>query len=269
MSWLIKQFEHNTSQFDKSMETYNPGSQRYLRDPRLFLSRIKDECNYLDAVQQVNWSNYLKDKCTVLDLAGGTGWLSAYLSTYDTISQIYLLDSSKFFLQNMMPGIVELMSGNAKKITPIEGLFAPLYFEDKSLDVVVVSSSLHHVDNMETLLKEIKRVLKDDGFLLILNETPYTSLRYVAAITKQFVRIMLNTLLCRYTAISPSISSSGYLYDPYLQDRAYPIWYWVKSLENVDFKIVSLINTGLFTQKSDKKGLPLTHIICIKNNCPL
>lgn len=266
ISWIGKQIEDNIFQFDDNMETYNPGSKRYLRDPKSFLSRIVDESNYLDAVKMVNWDDYIPDKCDLLDLAGGTGWLSAYLSRHENVSKIYLVDSSKYYLQKMLPGIIELMNGNNDKIIPIEGLFSPMYFEDNSLDVVVVCSSLHHAENMGSLLKEIKRVLKDRGFLLILNETPHGYWGYLSAVAKQFIRILLNTLLRRHKEVSPSISSSGYLYDPYLQDKAYPMWYWNVTLKKAGFNIANLIKTGLFTLKSDKKGLPLTHFICVKND---
>ena len=265
ISWVIKQMEYNVSQFDHNMETYYPETKRYLRDPRKFLSRIIDESNYLEAAKLVKWDDYLTGKCTLLDLAGGTGWLSAYLSTYDNISKIFLVDSNKFFLQDMMPVIFELMHGNAEKMTPIEGLFLPLFFESKSLDVVVICSSLHHADTMENVLNEIMRVLKDDGFLFILNETPYTHWGYLFAMVKQFIRIVFSTAFRRYKPLSPSISASGYLYDPYLYDKAYPMWFWIKALKRTGFEVASLIKTGLFTLKSDKKGLPLTHFICSKN----
>jgi SAM-dependent methyltransferase len=263
-SWIIRQSEESRMQFDKSMEMYNPGSQRYLRDPQLYLSRIKNECNYFDAIHLVNWAAYLKNECVVLDLAGGSGWLSAYLSSFDNVSEIFLLDSSRFFLEKMMPDIVKLMNGSPNKITPIEALFSPLFFEDKHIDVIVMSSALHHTDNMESLLKEIRRVLTDDGFLLILNETPHAYWRYIAAVTKYFVKIFLKTMFREYSAVSPSISTSGYMYDPYLQDKAYPIWYWDKALEKAEFRVVERINTRLFTQKSDTSGLPLMHFICVK-----
>ena len=89
--------EYNVSQFDHNMETYYPETKRYLRDPRKFLSRIIDESNYLEAVKLVKWDDYLTGKCALLDLAGGTGWLSAYLSTYDNISKIFWWIQISFF----------------------------------------------------------------------------------------------------------------------------------------------------------------------------
>jgi len=263
-NWIIKQTEFNISQFDKAMEIHYPESANYLKDPRQFYVRIVEQCNYLDAIKIINWSKYLKNNSTVLDLGGGAGWLSAYLSKLDTVSKIYLLDSSKYFLHTMMPKIVQLMDGKADKIIAIEGLFSPLFFEDNSLDVVVICSSLHHSDNMEYLLREIYRVLKHDGLLFILNEIPHSYFRYLMSIIKQFIKITANTVLCRYKTISASISSSGFLYDPYLQDKSYPKWYWDKAIRLAGFDLVSFIKTGMFTLKNERRGIKLAHFICEK-----
>lgn len=108
------------------------------------------------------------------------GWLTGYLSKLESVSTVYALDSSKYFLLKMMPKIVMLMGGGRQeKIVPIEGLFTPLMFEDGALDVVVASSVLHHADSLEAVLREIKRVLKEDGLLVILNETPSSGMRHV------------------------------------------------------------------------------------------
>lgn len=40
-------------------------------------------------------------------------------------------------------------------------------FEEKTFDVVILSNSLHHVDDIPKILNSMKRVLKDDGFIII------------------------------------------------------------------------------------------------------
>ncbi|SHJ08397.1 Methyltransferase domain-containing protein [Clostridium cavendishii DSM 21758] len=44
-----------------------------------------------------------------------------------------------------------------------------LKFQDNSMDIVAISNTLHHLHNKEKVLNEIKRVLKDNG-LIIINE---------------------------------------------------------------------------------------------------
>lgn len=50
------------------------------------------------------------------------------------------------------------------------GNFARLPFKDDSIDVVLGGGYLHHVSDLDILLKEIKRVLKKDGLLISTNE---------------------------------------------------------------------------------------------------
>jgi SAM-dependent methyltransferase len=263
-SWIARQMEQVVSQFDGSLETHYRDSAHFFRNPEDFYRGITELWNYLDAVKQVDWDRYLKPGSQVLDLAGGTGWLSAHLSQFEQIAKIYNVDSSRYFLSLMMPGLVRLMHGKPEKIEPIEGLFTPLFFEDSSLDAVVVSSSLHHADSLETVLNEVHRVLKSDGLLFILNETPASNLRYVLGMVRQFTLIMRDTLLRRYRPVSPSLSSSGSLYDPLLGDKAYPTWYWKKSIERSRFELAEFIDTGLLTVKTHRRGISLSHFICRK-----
>lgn len=264
MNWIVRQTEYNVSQFEKNMETNYSETAQYVSVPQKFYERIVEQTNYLEAIKLIDWDKYLKPGATVMDLGGGIGWLTAYLSCYENVSKIHFLDSSKYFVERMMPEIVKIMSGNADKIIPIEALFLPLYFEDKSLDVVVICSTLHHAENIETLLTEIKRILKDDGVLLVLNETPVSYSYYVVHLIKQFIKIMAATLSRTYKSVSPSISSSGSIYDPYLFDRMYPLWHWSKAINLAGFSSVKIVDSGYVTLKGEDKGLNLTHFICRK-----
>jgi ubiquinone/menaquinone biosynthesis C-methylase UbiE len=263
-SWVVQQTEFALTRFDDSLETHYRESSHYFKIPKDFYHGIMQLWNYLDAVKMVDWNRYLKPNAHVLDLAGGTGWLCAYLSTFDRIEKIYNVDSSRYFLSVMMPEIIRLMNGNAEKIEPIEGIFSPLLFDDGSLDVVVISSSLHHADSLELILKEIHRVLKKEGLLFILNETPFTNTRYVLSMIKQFIVMMKNTMLHKYKSTSQHISSSGFLYDPALGDRAYPFWYWEKAIISAGFPVFNTIDTKLVTIKAQKKGINLVHFVCKK-----
>jgi ubiquinone/menaquinone biosynthesis C-methylase UbiE len=263
-SWINEQTEMATARFDDSVASNYRDSARYFRNPHDFYEGITQLWNYLDAVKLIDWERYLNPASVVLDLAGGTGWLSAYLSQFHQITKIYNVDSSKFFLTKMMPELVRLMNGRHDKIEPIEGIFSPLLFDDGSLDIVVVSSSMHHADSLERVLKEIHRVLKKDGLLFIVNETPFSNIRYALSMIKQFLSIMTNTVFHRYRPFSPSISSSGFLYDPVLGDKTYPCWYWERAITGSGFGIIEVQDTKLRTVKAHRKGLSLVHFLCRK-----
>lgn len=260
-SWIYKQTDANVAQFDKAMEIYYPQTKEFINDPLKHIETIRDRCNYLDAIQLIDWNAYLGRDCTMMDLGCGGGWLSGYLSRLESVKSIYALDSSKHYLLDLMPQVVKLMEGRYEKIVPIEGLFSPLLFQDGFLDVVVASSALHHADHLEGVLKEIRRTLKKGGLLFILNETPASRWGYMLLIIKAVVKIFANVLLCRYKPISQSVSSSGYLSNPRLGDREYPLWYWKKAIEHSGFAIIARKDTRLPTMKNGK-GPSLVHLIC-------
>jgi SAM-dependent methyltransferase len=260
-SWIVAQALHGVSQFDKAMMAAYPDSQASLRGAREYLGTIGDMCNYITAVEQLEWDRYIPQGAKVLDMGCGGGWLTAILSRRDSVAMIYPLDSSKHFLNDLLPQVVELMHGCPEKISLIEGLFAPLLFDDGALDVVVASSALHHADNLESVLREIRRSLKRGGVLFVLNETPWPGYRHLVSVISAAVRVVWALLMQRYQATSPSISSSGYLYDPKLGDRDYPLWFWKKALNASGFDVEQVTNTGLPTVKGSR-GRPLTHFVC-------
>lgn len=248
------------------MDSKTAETAKYFRNPADYYEGITRLWNYLDAVKMLDWNSYISSGSAVLDLAGGVGWLTAYLSRLANITKIYNLDSSRYSLSVMMPALVELMNGKEEKIEAIEGLFYPLLFDNNSLDVVVASSSLHHADNMVVVLKEINRVLKNGGHLFILNETPHTSFKYMVTIGLQFLSTMKNTVMTKYRDVSPHISSSGFLYDPYLGDKSYPLWSWKAAIGKSRFSLVDIINTRLITVKAHRRGMSLVHFICRKDS---
>ena len=260
-TWIYEQTEFNVQQWDNSMETHYPETRRWLTSPEAHFVRLCQESNYLDAVKLVDWSSYLGDNDQVLDMGCGGGWLTGYLAAFEKVGLVYALDSSKRFLTELVPQVVSKMGASPEKVVTIQGLFTPLLFQGASLDVVVASSALHHAESLEGVLKEARRVLKKDGLLFILNETPRPWPRYVLSLALGFAKIMKKIVVRDYVSVSPSISACGYLYDPYLGDKSYPLWYWKEAIERSGFSIVEVMNTGLPTIKG-KRGASLTHFIC-------
>jgi ubiquinone/menaquinone biosynthesis C-methylase UbiE len=217
-------------------------------------------------VKFIDWSRFLRrNDLAIMDLGAGTGWLSAFLSNFDQVKTIYAVDSSSYFLNNMLGEIIKLMNGKKEKVIPIQGLFTPLIMEDKSLDIVVISSALHHAENIEDVLTEVRRVLKDDGYLFVLNETPYGKMQYVQLNARVFLNILKSSIFQQYKRYSQQQSAGGVLLDPYLGDKCYPSWYWIKVIQNTGFTIQEMMVTPYTSLKKSKKGLKLTHFICKKN----
>lgn len=260
-NWIVEQSLFGVAQFDRAMANAYPESQASLQSARNYLETIGDECNYKAAAEQVPWARYLPSNAKVLDMGCGGGWLTAMLSRFGAVQTVYSLDSSKHFLHTMLPQVMELMGGLTEKVVPVEGLFQPLLFEDGHLDLVVASSALHHAENLESVLREIRRCLKPGGMLLVINETPWPGYRYLLSVLAAAVRILRDLALQRYRTTSPAISSSGYLYDPKLGDRDYPVWYWCSAIDASGFSLEEVVNSGLPTVKGSQ-GRPLIHFVC-------
>jgi SAM-dependent methyltransferase len=267
INWTNNQINFMISQWDKAIATNYPQYRKEWEEPKEHYKCIHEKWNYLDAIQIIPWDNYLNRKnLIIVELGAGTGWLSAYLSKLDKISKIYAIDSSSFFINKMMPDIIDMMNGKKEKITPIEGLFTPILLDDNSIDIVVMCSALHHANDLETVLKEIYRIIKPTGHLFILNETPLRYFEYIIYQIKIFIKIILHSYKKKYLSISQSISSSGILYDPALGDRIYPLWFWIKAINNSGFKS-DIIKTKYKTYKkknNNGKGRVLFHFICKK-----
>ena len=96
---------------------------------------------------------------TVLELATGTGLIARHI--VDAAAHIEATDASPEM-------IAEAKRGNhsAKLHFSVQDMFR-LPYADQSFDVVVVSNALHIVPHPEQALREIRRVLKDDGVLIV------------------------------------------------------------------------------------------------------
>ena len=99
----------------------------------------------------------VKDK-TVLELAAGTGLIARHI--VNAAAHIEATDASPEM-------ITEARRGNcsAKLHFSVQDMFS-LPYAGNSFDVVIVSNALHIVPQPEKSLREIKRVLKDDGVLI-------------------------------------------------------------------------------------------------------
>lgn len=262
-NWLTEQVSINTEQWDRSLVTFYPEAKKWMCDPISYSNHLTVTCNYLNAVKLIDWDNYLNDNSTILDIGCGGGWLTAYLSNKSKIKKIIALDSSENYLQNFLPKVVSHLNGNLSKVETIQALFTPVLLDANSVDMIVISSALHHADNINFVLSEFERVLKPGGYLIILNETPNQNFKYLYHISSAFLKILYKSLFKKHERFSQKISLMGFLYDPYLGDVDFPIWYWEKSIKEAKFQLVQVLDTKLQTVVKTK-GRSLKHFICKK-----
>jgi ubiquinone/menaquinone biosynthesis C-methylase UbiE len=94
----------------------------------------------------------------VLDIGGGTGQLAQYIS--DSCNTVYVLDESEKMLSKV---------NKSRNLITIQENALKVPFENNSIDTVIISDVFHHIREQEELLKEVKRVLKDKGHLVMLD----------------------------------------------------------------------------------------------------
>jgi len=109
-------------------------------------------------------NNYLKPDYSFLDVACGTGEVIYRLAgKYPSVN---------FFGVDFTEAMVEVAAqknygfGNVKII---KADAAKLPFNDKTFDFILSSDALHHFSEPELAIKEMNRVVKDKGFLLIVD----------------------------------------------------------------------------------------------------
>jgi ubiquinone/menaquinone biosynthesis C-methylase UbiE len=107
---------------------------------------------------------------TGIDLAAGNLWASRHILNQSNVQRLYCLEYSKHRLLKIGPRVLEHYQIPADKAVLVWGSFYDLHLETGSLDFAVLSAALHHADRPLELLREIKRVLKPGGVVLIIGE---------------------------------------------------------------------------------------------------
>ena len=99
----------------------------------------------------------VRDK-TVLELAAGTGLIAKHIAS--AAEYIEVTDASEQMIRQ-----AEREDHAENLHFSVQDMFC-LPYADAAFDVVIVSNALHIVPQPEKSLREIKRVLKDDGVLI-------------------------------------------------------------------------------------------------------
>ena len=253
------QIELMSRLWGQAIERHYPDSLPDWRDPARHLALMN--VTLLKAVKNLEWNQFFKKSgTTVLDVGAGTGWLSAFLSTYECVTRVDALDSDRDNLQVMLPQITELLGGSRQKINLLLGLMDPLPLSDESYDLIVASSSIHHTTNLFSSLAGLRRLLGRDGVLLLLNETPRTFDEYLNY-TLHIIYLILERVGCRSsTEFQETLSANGILYDPKLGDTAFAFHHYANALKHAGFTF-GIVRSGVYTGPVE-----LVHFVCVRND---
>lgn len=114
-----------------------------------------------------------KNCLSVCELAGGICWTAPILLSKfdDKVEIIDYLEFSRNRLVNLAPLVLEHYNIPSDKVRLTLGSFYETGYEDNRYHLVILSQALHHAENVGALMKEIYRMLRSDGVVIITGET--------------------------------------------------------------------------------------------------
>ncbi len=101
----------------------------------------------------------------VLDCGCGPGHLAINLARFAPGTKVWALDISPDMVRQTEAGAAA--AGLAGRIVPTEGDMRALPFPDDSFDLVTSIFAFHHLPNPRAALREMRRVLKPGGALIV------------------------------------------------------------------------------------------------------
>lgn len=117
------------------------------------------------AIKKMEEKNYISS----LDVACGTGDFSFSLSKINTMETIVGLDFVKPMLQIAKS---KSSTSNSQKLTFVLGDALELPFKNNSFDCVTTGFAMRNYESAETAIKEMSRILKPSGTIVILDMLP-------------------------------------------------------------------------------------------------
>lgn len=103
----------------------------------------------------MKWASRNKPDAAILNVGCGTGGTINMLEKFGTVSNVDTSDEAIAFTRGL----------GYKNVTKVDGVALP--FEDKIYDIVGAFDVLEHIEDHKGALAEWKRVLKDDGAIVI------------------------------------------------------------------------------------------------------
>ena len=135
-------------------------------DKHKHLNDIYFEINKLIKKEKIDFN----DK-NILSLGCGTAYIEGKVLQNYNFKKLTLVDFSKHRILSLAPKTINYFINDVSKINFIHGSMYELKMKDHSLDIIILSQSFHHVEEPLRLLRSMKRKLKPEGIIIIVE--PY------------------------------------------------------------------------------------------------
>jgi len=158
-------------------------------------SGLEESKHLVDIYNQV--SSVIIDQCIevdgkeILSLASGSCWLESWLLKDKRVRELVALDFSKHRIHDLAVKTIKHYRLNFP-IKLVVGDIVSTGEEDDKFDLVILSQAFHHTENPIAVLREIIRVTKKGGKVIIVGEHYYGGAKYMIAVVKHFIKYFIN-----------------------------------------------------------------------------
>ncbi|MBP9715359.1 MAG: class I SAM-dependent methyltransferase [Candidatus Pacebacteria bacterium] len=113
----------------------------------------------------------LREDMIVADLGAGTGFYSLALSKIVPRGKVYAIEVVPDYLQTILNKVKEAKIGNVDCFLGDVEKIGGTKLKDGIIDRVVASNILFQVEDKDKFIEEVKRILKKDGQVLLIDWT--------------------------------------------------------------------------------------------------
>ncbi len=152
---------------------------------------------------------------SLLSLASGTCWLESRLLKLESF-ELKAVDFSRHRIHDLAPKTLEYFDLGTEDISLVHGDILSLELSNNTQDIVLLSQAFHHTNQPIQLLGEIKRVLKDNGVVIIVGEHYYNLRTKVKRVVSHIKKWTLDddyknshSLVPDYSALFPPCFQKG------------------------------------------------------------
>ena len=192
-----------------------------------------------------------------VDVGGGVALISATIAKNFKIDKIYCVEYVEEVVKLCHPIVKKnILEKNFNQVQSIVGDFDNLQLPNNSIDFMISWDSLHHSENPVKTLNECKRVLKDNGFLVIIDKSHNNS------VSDDEIINMLDYQYDKEFLKLNNLDTNTILFRKDEGEHEYRFYEWENFFENAGFKIIQnfLIKTETPSNLSKKNDNELKEI---------
>jgi ubiquinone/menaquinone biosynthesis C-methylase UbiE len=132
------------------------------------------------------------------------------MSAPRAVDRLYAVEISKHRLLRLAPLVLRTLDASTEKITRAVGTFERLHLHDASVDFCLLSQAFHHAEDPLSLLRELLRVLKPGGSVIVVGESPIYPLNIPIKWLKNVLKMVLPARFNRGTTPVYKVRPSFY-----------------------------------------------------------